>query len=791
MMKSLMVGTGFCFGLCGMINAASDYPVKPVPFTEVRFTQGVFASRQATNRVVTIPFGLEQCEKSGRMKNFDLAAEVIKRRSAGESTFQNKPVTTYPFDDSDVFKALEGVAYSLQTNPDPVMLAKAEDLIKRIAAAQEADGYLYTFRTMHPDTPVHGWIDPIRWKFDPALSHELYNLGHFYEFATAYIQATGSKLPLDVALKSAELVNKDLGTGEPRIPPGHQVIEMGLVKLYRQTGDERWLKLAKQMLANRGTGGEYSQNHKPVIEQTEAVGHAVRANYMYAGMADIAAIMGDQAYKTSVVALWDNVVTKKIHLTGGCGARGAGEAYGNDYELPNSCYNETCAALGFLFWTHRMFLLTGEGKYMDVFERSLYNGSFSGISLSGDRFFYPNTLEYDGKSKNNHGHAGRAPWFGCACCPPNVMRTIASLGNYAYATKDDRIYVNLYNSGTMTWKGVVITQETQYPWEGNVALSVATPQPVPFTLALRIPGWVRGQTLPSDLYRYEKPALPEWSIKVNGQPLNVDKIEQGYAVIQRTWKEGDKVELSLPMTPHRVRANEKIPFLKNQVAFERGPIVFAFEGLDQPADSAWRKWTATEKAVIKAVYQPELLTGVMTLEITEGSQKMRGIPYAYWANRTMTPMRVWLSDGTKVETAYPNNVATEAKVSVSFTRGMSPDVINDEVFPQNPTDAGFANFDFWPHNGTAEWVQYSFEKPVTVSKAKIIWFDDSTRGGGCRVPESWKLFYQNATGEWTSVSTVNKTDSTIDFTKVTTKALKLNLKLKANVSGGLYEWILE
>jgi hypothetical protein len=245
------------------------------------------------------------------------------------------------------------------------------------------------------------------------------------------------------------------------------------------------------------------------------------------------------------------------------------------------------------------------------------------------------------------------------------------------------------------------------------------------------------------------------------------------------------------MTPRRVRANAKIQFLKNQVAFERGPIVFAFEGLDQPADSAWRKWTVTEKAVLKPVYQPELLTGVMTLEITEGSQKMRGIPYAYWANRTMTPMRVWLSDGTKVEAAYPNNVATEAKVSVSFTRGMSPDVVNDEVFPQNPTDAGFANFDFWPHNGTPEWVQYSFEKPVTVSKAKIIWFDDSTRGGGCRVPESWELLYQLETGEWKSVSTVSKTDSTIDFNKVTTKALKLNIKLKANVSGGLYEWILE
>ncbi|MCC6234426.1 MAG: glycoside hydrolase family 127 protein, partial [Verrucomicrobiales bacterium] len=354
---------------------AADYPIQPVPFTQVRLTGGLLHDRQATNARVTMPFALGQCESSKRLINFDLAADTLRRRAAGEAAFQNKPPTEFPFDDSDVFKAIEGAAFCLSVSPDPAIATQIEGMIRRIAAAQEPDGYLYTWRTMHPDQPAHAWIDQKRWLKDSDLSHELYNLGHLFEAAVAHEKATGSKALLEVALKSAALVKKDFGPGKLRIAPGHQVIEMGLAKLYRVTGNPEFLELAKYFLDARGHGSPYSQDHQPVVEQTEAVGHAVRANYLYSGMADVAALSGDPRYLAAITRIWENVVGRKLHLTGGCGALAAGEAYGDDYELPNRCYNETCAAVAFLFWNHRMFLMTGEAKYMDVFERTLYNGA--------------------------------------------------------------------------------------------------------------------------------------------------------------------------------------------------------------------------------------------------------------------------------------------------------------------------------------------------------------------------------------------------------------------------------
>ncbi|MCU0781330.1 MAG: glycoside hydrolase family 127 protein, partial [Akkermansiaceae bacterium] len=535
-----------CF-LPPFATAESDYPVKPVPFTDVRFTAGLWQQRQETNHRVTLPFALDQLESSKRLLNFDLAAETMRRRAAGEKDFQHQPPTQYPFDDSDVTKALEGAAFSYSVKPDPGLAKRMETIIARIAAAQEPDGYLFTFRTMHPDTPAHPWIDEKRWLKDPGLSHELYNLGHMFEAGVAHAQATGSHSLLDVCLKSAELLQRDFGDGKLVIAPGHQVVEMGLAKLFRQTGDERWLNLARIFLEARGrsgTGTEYSQDHLPVTAQREAVGHAVRANYLYSGMADVAALKGDDDYLTAIHAIWENVVGKKLHLTGGCGARGAGEAYGDNYELPHRCYNETCAAIAFLFWNHRMFLMTGEARFMDVFERTLYNGFLSGVSLSGDRFFYPNPLEYDGKEANNHGHAGRAPWFGCACCPPNVLRTMASLGGYAYAVRDNDLYINLYAEGQakaeVATRRVRVSQQTGYPWNGAVKLTVIPDGPQDFALCLRIPGWVLGKPLPSDLYHYLNAEAAAWSVKVNGAPVQPD-LKDGYARIRRTWQPGDVV----------------------------------------------------------------------------------------------------------------------------------------------------------------------------------------------------------------------------------------------------------
>lgn len=792
--------------------APPDYPVKPIPFTDVRITGGVLQARQATNAAVTAPFALAQCESSLRIKNFELATETMKRRAAGETNFQNKPPTIYPFDDSDVFKAIEGVSFCLSVQPNPALEAKVAEFVKKIAAAQEPDGYLYTWRTMHPDSPAHEWIHQQRWLNDPKISHELYNIGHLYEAGVAHQQATGSRELLDVCLKSAELVDREFSDGEPRIAPGHQVIEMGLAKLYRATGDPRYIKLAKIFIEARGYNkNPYSQDHKPAVQQEEAVGHAVRANYLYSGMADVAALTGDRQYFEAISRIWDNVVSRKLHLTGGCGARAAGEAYGEDYELPHRCYNETCAAVAFLFWNHRMFLMTGDAKYMDVFERSLYNGVLSGVSLSGDRFFYPNPLEYDGKAVNNHGHAGRAPWFGCACCPPNILRTIASLGGYAYAVRDDTLFVNLYTDSEVTSSvsgtKVQLKQATLYPWNGKVELKVIPEQAKTFTVSLRIPCWVQGKPLPSDLYSYDSPAPASWSLQVNGEQVK-PQIVDGFARIKRDWKAGDTISLDLPMLIRRVAGNPMISATKSQVAFERGPVVYAFEGHDN--EGSVFDAVISADTDVTAVHRPDLLGGATILVVDRAARAWRdeqgkintkrarftAIPYALWANRGLSPMTVWVAREPSVARPAPlPTTASQAKITTSFHReGMDPARLNDQEVPTR-SRRDVANFDFWPHKGTAEWVAYEFAKPTKVDSVTVWWFDD-TGSGECRLPKSWKLLYRTESGEWQPVRGVSEfgirkaTPIKVNFEPITTQALRVEVQLPERYSAGLYEWMV-
>jgi DUF1680 family protein len=623
---------------------AADYPVRPVPFTDVVATGGFWKERQDVNRTVTVPFAMQQCEASGRLRNFDLAAEVMRRRAHGEPRFQIIPPTLYPFDDTDAYKAIEAASYVLNVHPDPALERVVDAWIARIAAAQEPDGYLYTFRTMHPDSPGQKWIGQERWENDPVLSHELYDCGHLYEAGYAHFQATGKRTLLDVCLRNADLLWRDFGDGRRRIAPGHEIVEMGLVKLYRASGDERYLQLARIFLDARGPGGPtYNQRQALVVDQTEAVGHAVRANYLYSGMADVAALTGDARYENAIKAIWDNVADTKLYLTGGVGARPKGESYGDDYELPNDAYNETCAACALMFWNHRMFLLTGEAKYMDVLERTAYNGFISGVSLSGDRFFYPNPLAYDGQAKNNSGFAGRAPWFGCACCPPNLMRTLAELTGYFYAVKGDALYVNLYgqSQGAMRVAGtdVEVAQQTDYPWDGRVRLRISVDHPATFTLRVRIPGWAQGRPVPSDLYAYEG-ATPDWSLSVGGQAAD-RALTDGYAAITREWRTGDAVELNLPMPVRRVRANARVAADRGRVALERGPVVFCAEGLagQPPVD----RLALLPSARVEAAFRPDLLGGVVALRVAGGpAGDFTAIPYFAWDNRGLAPMAVWL-----------------------------------------------------------------------------------------------------------------------------------------------------
>ena len=551
-----------------MSEPIREYPIQPVPFTQVSIQDEFWKARIETVINVTIPYDFEKCEETGRIDNFSKAAGLMD--GAHEGIFYN---------DSDVFKVVEGAAYALQIAPNPDLEAYVDGLIDKFAAAQEADGYLYTARTIDPAN-VPERCGPERWS-NLLVNHELYNVGHMYEAAVAYFQATGKRTFLDVALANADLVAATFGVDKLRDVPGHQEIELGLVRLFRVTKDEKYLRLARFFLDERGQAkgreiyGPYCQDHLPVTEQDEAVGHAVRAGYMYAGMTDIAALTGDSAYAAAIQRLWENVVGKKLAITGGVGARHDGEAFGADYELPNlTAYNETCAAQANIYWNQRMFLLTGHGKYIDVLERTLYNGFLSGVGLDGKTFFYVNPLECDGQFRfNRDDNMSRQPWFQTSCCPTNVVRLLPSLSGYVYAQRENDLYVNLYVTGDAKLrlgdKDAQLTQSTDYPWDDKVQLQIELPEPTTFTLKLRVPGFALDQPLPSDLYRYLDASAEPVTLMVDGQNMPVE-IEYGYLSIARRWGIATSVELQLPLPVRRVTANPQVENLRGMVALEAG-----------------------------------------------------------------------------------------------------------------------------------------------------------------------------------------------------------------------------
>lgn len=643
-MKNILTATFLtCLCITGNAQINHGYPIDPVPFTSVKVTDSFWGQRLQASREVTIPLAFSKCEETGRYENFIKAAHP-------NDTYK---VEGLSFDDTDVYKTIEGASYSLQTYPDKKLQKYIDSILVIVAGAQEPDGYLYTARTMNPKHP-HNWAGKERWVAVENLSHEFYNLGHMVEGAVAHYQATGKRNFLDIAIKYADCVCREIGN-EPeqkKYVPGHQIAEMALVKLYMVTGDKKYLDQAKFFLDTRGYTSRkdaYSQAHKPVVEQDEAVGHAVRAVYMYSGMADVAAITGDSSYIKAIDKIWDNIVSKKIYVTGGIGARHAGEAFGNNYELPNqSAYCETCAAIGNVYMNYRLFLLHGDAKYFDVLERTLYNGLISGVSLDGGSFFYPNPLSSSGKYS-------RKPWFGCACCPSNVSRFIPSLPGYVYAVKDDQVYVNLFLSNKaelkVDKKKIILEQETDYPWKGDIRLKIAQGNQN-FTMKLRIPGWVRGNVLPSDLYAYADNQKPVYRVSVNGQTVESD-VNNGYLSIARKWKKGDVVEVHFDMLPRIVKANPKVEADRGRVAVERGPIVYCAEWPDNRFNV--HSVLLNQHPQFKVTEKPELLYGInqLTTDAQALSYDMAGklvakdveltlIPYYAWAHRGEGDMEVWL-----------------------------------------------------------------------------------------------------------------------------------------------------
>lgn len=619
-------------------NSKDDYAITGIPFNEVTIDDHFWLPKIETNRTVTIPSSFEKCEETGRVENFIKAAKH-------EGEFG----TTFPFDDTDIYKIIEGASYSMTVHPDPKLDQYVDSLITIIGNAQEPDGYLYTARTIDPEHP-HKWSGKERWVNESILSHELYNSGHLFEAAAAHYQATGKRNFLNIALKNADLLTQVFGPGKRDDAPGHEIVEMGLVKLYRITGEKKYLNLAKFFIDCRGKERDpkkaYSQDHMPVVDQTQAVGHAVRAGYLYSGVADVAALTGDTAYLKAIDKIWDNMVSEKFYITGGIGARHQGEAFGDNYELPNlTAYNETCAAIANVYWNYRMFLLHGNSKYIDVLERSLYNGVISGVGLDGKTFFYPNPLECDLQYKFNSGETlTRQPWFDCSCCPTNMCRFMPSVPGYIYAQSGDKVYVNLFiqSSSDIEIAGnkVVVNQETNYPWQGDVKVAVSPEKESHFAVCLRIPGWVQNQPVPSDLYSFEKVNDDPFTIQVNGEAVKYAK-ENGYAVITRNWKQGDVIDYELPMDVRRVKANPLVKDDEGKVAIERGPIVYCVEGADnQDVD----KLNVSENTLLTADFKPELLGGIETISATDGSDKdaFTAIPYYVWDNRGANKMKVWL-----------------------------------------------------------------------------------------------------------------------------------------------------
>jgi uncharacterized protein len=639
-----------------------DYPIQVVPFTQVRLTDAFWLPRLKINTDVTIPASFQRCEATQRVHNFEMAAAR-----------QGKFATVFPFDDTDIYKTLEGASYSLSVYPDAKLSAYLDELIGKVGAAQEPDGYLYTARTIDPAHP-HPWAGSERWVNEREMSHELYNSGHLYEAAVAHFEATGKRTLLDIALKNADLVCRVFGPGKRSVAPGHEIVEMGLVKLYRVTGKAEYLQTAKFFLDARGhyagydpkspdpfRNGSYWQDDQPVVDQRQAEGHAVRAEYLYSAMADVAALTGDQPLLAAVDSIWHNLVARKLYVQGGTGAVPAGERFGADYELPNAtAYNETCASVADVFWNERMFQLHGEAKYIDVLEKVLYNGLISGVGLDGQSFFYSNAMQIKASASFPQTEPARAGWFECSCCPTNVARLMPALPGYVYAQRGRALYANLFVNGTadltINQQRVRLTQQNHYPWHGDLKFTVdPTRASADFDLLVRIPGWARNEALPSDLYTFAQPSTQRATIRVNGKPVEY-KLQNGYAVLSRKWRKHDVVDVTLPMEVRRVHAHPRVTDDLGKVALQRGPVVYCAEWVDNGGKTSNLLVPAT--ATFTVQHRPELLQGVTTLTATVPAlqigadglsattvpRTLTAIPYYAWANRGKGEMTVWFPE---------------------------------------------------------------------------------------------------------------------------------------------------
>ena len=793
-------------------------------FEKVTLEDNFWLPRLKTQKETLVPFSLEKTEHA--VANLYRVGEYLRGKKVTER-FQGPYFVA-----SDLFKVMEGAAYLLILEKDEALEAQMDEIIDVIASAQDDDGYLYEAHILPEslNNPGDAWrAGKDRYSF-VVHSHELYNMGHMYEGAIAYYRATGKRKWLDVAEKNAQHINKVFFEGDPNYnggkpimqAPGHEEIELALIKLAQVTGNKLYAEMAQKFIDIRGVtycpegngvmAPSYAQQHQPVREQRTAEGHAVRAMYLYSSMADVVAELGDTTLNPALEAIWCDIMDKKIHINGGLGAVPGIEGFGPEYVLPNKdTYDETCAAVGNVFFNYRMFLASGEAKYVDAAEVSLYNNVLAGVNIEGNKFFYVNVLEADGKKAFNHGRAGRSPWFGTACCPSNMARLIPQVSGMIYSHTDDDIYTALYAGSTtvvpLAAGDVALKQTTAYPFEGKITIEV---EPAvageEFTLWLRIPTWCGEQFMPGELYSYADNNKSKVVAKVNGQKVRTAVVD-GYMPVQRAWQAGDKVELELPMPVRYSVADERVEADVNRVCITRGPLVYCAEQPDNEHAASHYVVSKIGKQGELGSFADGILTGISYVTLPAGAvvdgeevdATLKLIPYYAWNNRgDNVTMNVWFArDAETVLDAIPHTVGNvkEAKASHTFDSDIVM-AVADGKQPMNSHDGSIPRWTSYPQRGAEQWVELELKKEQEIESVSVYWYDDK---GGVQLPEEWSLEYRIA-GEWKSWQLYN-TDHYNLFADqynmvhpaepIKADAIRVNVKSKADAAVGILEVVIE
>ncbi len=750
-------------------TVTADYPLRPVPFNEVEMTSDFWRPRLETQRTTLVPFAFERTQPG--VEHLQTARDFL----AGKKVEGHR---AHRFIDSDLYKVMEGAAYLLQLRRDPALEAKLDELATLIAGAQEDNGYLYPSHTTGVGAAANRMGDaPYT---NVRQSHELYNVGHLYEAAIAYYQATGKTKLLDVAEKSAQHINSVFFEGDPnynggkpiRQAPGHQEMELALVKLHRVTGKRLYLDMARKFLEIRGItyvpDGEgtmsptYAQEHAPVAQQKEAVGHAVRATYLYSAMADVGTMTGEPAYAKSLDRIWGNITNTRMHITGGLGAVHGIEGFGPQYELPNAdAFNETCAAVGNVLLNYRMFLMHKDARYLDVAEVALLNNVLAAVNLEGNRFFYVNPLEADGKHPFNHGTAGRAPWFGTACCPSNMARLLPQVPGMTYAHDDRDIYITFYAESrtevTLDDVKIELKQQTAYPNDGEVSLDVNPTKQKQFRVLFRIPTWARKQFVPGALYRYADSTTEAVSLTVNGKAVPM-QLEKGFVAIDRQWMAGDRVQLTLPMPVRISECHPSVEANQNRIALSRGPFVLCAEGVDN-GGATQRFFFAEHPKVADAEVSTKMIDAGSFLQVRTGAQAVTAdksvedtplvlTPYYAWNNRGVSSMTVWFPRDPKLAVFDPHLLPKESafsKVTASHTfADDTVTAIGDGKEPRYSNGKKASRWTSRPQKNKQQWVEARFHATKSLRSIGVYWMQDRF---DVQFPAEWSLEVEQ-NGKW-------------------------------------------